>query len=217
MRNLPPTPTAYTVADTIHIHRFLKIEKIISFPHFLFLSTADFTMATKEALDALQKTDLALQDIRTKLQPFLATLESHAENNNNISSSSNNQGPKPAKLALSQTAVALSLGTLRFMGARLRGRKVDDKVRNELNHMRKLLVTLQQQQPQGKQSQSKQAKQKVKAQAQAAVKAPAVTEKVPEPVSSPAAVAKVEASPKTGSKRKDSSSQEASKRSKSKR
>jgi hypothetical protein len=211
---------AKLAADTIHIHRFLKIEKIISFPHFLFLSTADFTMATKEALDALQKTDLALQDIRTKLQPFLATLESHAENSNNISSSSSNQGPKPAKLALSQTAVALSLGTLRFMGARLRGRKVDDKVRNELNHMRKLLVTLQQQQPQGKQSkqsQSKQAKQKGKAQAQAAVKEAVVKETAPEPVSSPAAAAKAEPSPKSGSKRKDSSSQDASKRSKSKR
>ena len=180
-------------------------------------------MATKEALDALQKTDLALQDIRTKLQPFLATLESHAENSNN-SSSSKNQGPKPAKLALSQTAVALSLGTLRFMGARLRGRKVDDPVRTELNHMRKLLVTLQQQQgkqskqPQGKQS--KQAKQKVKAQAAVKAPTPVIKESAPEPVSSPAVAiavavaAKAEASPKSGSKRKESSSskKEASKR-----
>jgi hypothetical protein len=171
-------------------------------------------MATKEALDALQKTDLALQDIRTKLQPFLATLESHAESNNNSRSARDNQGPKPAKLALSQTAVALSLGTLRFMSARLRGRKVDDPVRTELNHMRKLLVTLQQQQ-QGKQSKSKskskskQAKQKVKAQTQAVVKALVVQETAPEPVSSPVPAAEV--SPKSGSKRKESAGKSSSK------
>jgi hypothetical protein len=176
-------------------------------------------MATKEALDALQKTDRALQDIRTKLQPFLATLESHADHNNN---SNNNNHKKPTRsLALSQTAVALSLGTLRFMGARLRGQgsKADDPVRKELNHMRKLLVTLQQQQ-QGKKAkshqtgtQSQQAKQKVKA--QAAVKAPAVVnETAAEPVSSPATTTAAEASPKSGSKRKESSSssKEASKR-----
>jgi hypothetical protein len=166
-------------------------------------------MATKEALDALQKTDRALQDIRLKLQPFLAALESHADNSNMNNSSSNTIQQKPTRsLALSQTAVALSLGTLRFMGARLRGldqgRKADDPIRKELNHMRKLLVTLQG-------TQSKQAKQKVKAPAAAA--SAVVNETVPEPVSSPA-VAAAEASPKSGSKRKETSISSASKRTK---
>jgi hypothetical protein len=73
--------------------------KIPSFPHFLFTSTTNFTMATKEWMPS--KTDLAL-GYSYQASALLATLESHANSNN----SSNNQGPKPAKLALSQTAAA---------------------------------------------------------------------------------------------------------------
>lgn len=44
-------------------------------------------------------------------------------------------------------AVALAMGTLRYMGARLRGldrgRKPDDPLRQELNTMRKRMVALQ--------------------------------------------------------------------------
>jgi hypothetical protein len=182
---LPPTPF------NLQEYKYLSaLFLLYSFPNPITLPLSlSVTMATKEALEALEKTDLALQDIRTKLQPFLAALENHAENtssnnNNNKSNKPTATAPAtaPLSLALSQTAVALSLGTLRYMGARLRGldqgRSADDPLRKELNHMRKLLVTL-----------SKKQKQAPKAK-----------------VVQPKETAVAAASPKSGTKRKGESS-----------
>ena len=96
---------------------------------------------TEKSIQALEKTNEALQQIRIKLQPFLERYD--------LSSSA--KRPKTAaqrqQRALHQAAVALSLGTLRYMGARLqgldKGRRSDDPLRQELNQMRKLLVSLQ--------------------------------------------------------------------------
>ena len=101
-------------------------------------------METEKALKTLSKTDEALQQIRTKLQPFLKQLSS--DDDNAITTSDQRH-----KRAVTQAAVALSLGTVRFMGARLRGldegRRTDDPLRIELNKMRKLLSALQKKAP----------------------------------------------------------------------
>jgi hypothetical protein len=84
-------------------------------------------MATKEALEGLEKTGKALIEIRKQLKPFIAKLET----------------AEGKALAQAQAVVALSVGTLRYMGARLRGldqgRKSDDPLRKELNEMRRVL------------------------------------------------------------------------------
>uniref|UniRef100_A0A7S1D8M9 Nuclear nucleic acid-binding protein C1D n=1 Tax=Cyclophora tenuis TaxID=216820 RepID=A0A7S1D8M9_CYCTE len=89
-------------------------------------------MTVKESVKALKQTDKALSEIGKELKPFILQLNDD----------------DPAKKAEAQAVVALSVGTLRYMGARLNGkdegRKPDDPLRQELNGMRKILVALQQ-------------------------------------------------------------------------
>jgi DNA anti-recombination protein RmuC len=84
-------------------------------------------MATKEALEGLENTGKALIEIQKQLKPFIAKLAS----------------AEGKALAQAEAVVALSVGTLRYMGARLRGldqgRKSDDPLRKELNEMRRVL------------------------------------------------------------------------------
>jgi hypothetical protein len=89
----------------------------------------NFIMATKEALEGLKKTGEALQEIKKQLKPFVDRLDS-AEGKG---------------LAQAQAAVALSLGTLRYMGARLRGldQGRNDALRQELNEMRRVLTAVE--------------------------------------------------------------------------
>lgn len=88
-------------------------------------------MATKEALEGLEKTGKALIEISKQLKPFIAKLET----------------AEGKALAQAQAVVALSMGTLRYMGARLRGldqgRKPDDPLRQELNEMRRVLTEVE--------------------------------------------------------------------------
>jgi len=88
-------------------------------------------MATKEALEGLEKTGVALVEIKKQLKPFVDRLET----------------AEGKALAQAQAAVALSVGTLRYMGARLRGldqgRKADDPLRQELNEMRRVLTAVE--------------------------------------------------------------------------
>jgi hypothetical protein len=88
-------------------------------------------MATKEALEGLEKTGKALIEIRKQLKPFIVKLET----------------AEGKALAQAQAVVALSMGTLRYMGARLRGldqgRKPDDPLRQELNEMRRVLTEVE--------------------------------------------------------------------------
>ena len=88
-------------------------------------------MATKDALEGLEKTKKALTEIKKQLKPFVDRLET----------------AEGKALAQAQAAVALSVGTLRYMGARLRGldqgRKADDPLRKELNEMRRVLTEVE--------------------------------------------------------------------------
>lgn len=88
-------------------------------------------MATKEALKGLEKTGKALVEIKKQLKPFVDRLET----------------AEGKALAQAQAAVALSVGTLRYVGARLRGldqgRKADDPLRQELNEMRRVLTAVE--------------------------------------------------------------------------
>lgn len=84
-------------------------------------------MATKEALESLEKTGNALVEIKKQLKPFVKRLET----------------AEGKALAQAQAAVALSVGTLRFMGVRLLGETPDEKLRQELNEMRRVLTAVE--------------------------------------------------------------------------
>ena len=118
-------------------------------------------MATSDPkLQPLHKTLHALKEIRSSLLPFLKLLQDDADaqksaddkkKSNNISSSKNETSTKqqqltPHKRAEAEAAVALAIGTLRYMGSRLkgldRGRKKGDPLRKELDQIRGLLVSL---------------------------------------------------------------------------
>jgi len=124
-------------------------------------------MATEDSkLQPLHKTLYALKEIRSSLLPYLQLLldddkksaDGKKEKNNsanggeNSSKSSINNKPSPKhqlsphKRAEAEAAVALAIGTLRYMGARLkgldRGRKKGDPLRKELDQIRGLLVSL---------------------------------------------------------------------------
>mmetsp|Transcript_1817 Transcript_1817/g.2213 ORF Transcript_1817/g.2213 Transcript_1817/m.2213 type:complete len:128 (-) Transcript_1817:381-764(-) len=79
----------------------------------------------------LQATKDAIGKIKRELHPFVRQLESDDS----------------AKKALAQAVVALSLGTLRYMDARLHGRDEgrakEDPLRQELDQMRKVIVQLE--------------------------------------------------------------------------
>jgi hypothetical protein len=88
-------------------------------------------MATPKALDALKLTKEALVGIRQRLKPVLQRL-------------TDNECEETTSEA--QTTVALSIGMMQYMGARLRGldkgRKPDDPLRKELNNMKRVLAEI---------------------------------------------------------------------------
>lgn len=90
------------------------------------------TMAPSQSLKSLQQSKSAIQDIHTQLKPFLSRLKE--ENDGHLK-------------AQAQAAVALSIGTLRYIEARLKGkdegRKAEDPLRQELNHIRKILADIE--------------------------------------------------------------------------
>jgi hypothetical protein len=101
-------------------------------------------MATSKSLDALRNTREALDEIKKQLKPFLRDLAGASRAAEIAETSTCDDKGKKAEAAM---AVALAMGTLRYMGARLRGldrgRNPEDPLRKELNSMRKLMVTLQ--------------------------------------------------------------------------
>lgn len=117
-------------------------------------------MATSDPkLQPLHKTLHALKEIRSSLLPFLKLLQDDADaqqsaddkkKSNNMSNkngtSTKQQQLTPHKRAEAEAAVALAIGTLRYMGSRLkgldRGRKKGDPLRKELDQIRGLLVSL---------------------------------------------------------------------------
>ena len=107
-------------------------------------------MASSKELAPLRKTVDALKEIRKQIQPFLRVIESSDGGDNedvNFSASSSSKHDAHT-VAEARTAVALAVGTLRHMGARLGGRcgggsgDKNDPLRLELERMRKMLVTL---------------------------------------------------------------------------
>mmetsp|Transcript_15068 Transcript_15068/g.42522 ORF Transcript_15068/g.42522 Transcript_15068/m.42522 type:complete len:223 (-) Transcript_15068:59-727(-) len=96
-------------------------------------------MSNEKAFEALKKTKEAIIGIKRKLRPVVERLNA-ADANGNAARGS------PGVRAQAQATVALSLGMMRFMGARIRGldqgRKPDDPLRQELNKVRKLLAEI---------------------------------------------------------------------------
>ena len=88
-------------------------------------------MATPKALIALEKTKEAIDDIKTKLELVVQRLKEDAFEK---------------VTAQAQAPVSLSVGMMKYMGARLQGldhgRKQDDALRQELNQMRKVLAEI---------------------------------------------------------------------------
>ena len=91
--------------------------------------------STTASTDALAKTKQAVSDIQTKLQPVLQRLKTDGFEDD-------------ATTSQAQASVALSIGMMQYMGARLRGldqgRKADDPLRKELNKMKKVLAEIKQ-------------------------------------------------------------------------
>mmetsp|Transcript_11016 Transcript_11016/g.23869 ORF Transcript_11016/g.23869 Transcript_11016/m.23869 type:complete len:216 (+) Transcript_11016:267-914(+) len=110
-------------------------------------------MASSSDLVPLRKTVEALKGIREEIRPFLRVIENADRGSSGGGEASGQQGAGGGidqhTLAEARTAVALAVGTLRHMGARLgakaggigSGRK-NDPLRMELDRMRKVLVTL---------------------------------------------------------------------------
>jgi hypothetical protein len=99
-------------------------------------------MATPKALNALQKTKEALDDIKSKLEPVIQRLKDDAFER---------------ATAQAQATVSLSIGMMKYMGARLQGlddgKKSDDPLRKELNQMRKVLAEIKARHTEAKKSQ----------------------------------------------------------------
>ncbi|KAL7498128.1 hypothetical protein ACHAWT_009652 [Skeletonema menzelii] len=114
-------------------------------------------MATNDPkLQPLHKTLIALKEIKSSLLPFLKLLrdddnahksaDEKKKNNSSKNETHSKQQLTPHKRAEAEAAVALAVGTLRYMGSRLkgldRGRKKGDPLRKELDQIRGLLVSL---------------------------------------------------------------------------
>lgn len=95
---------------------------------------------TSEASEPVERTIKSLKTIREELAPFLKILQ---EEHNRDSFGSNEPSPvDPQQLAEAEAAVALTLGTLRYISSRLSGKKVDAGLKMELDKMKKVVVRL---------------------------------------------------------------------------
>ena len=104
-------------------------------------------MSDKAALAPLKRANGSLQQIKQTLTPFLNLLDKyHNQSNNNtgINNEQNSHKFDKQKIIEAESAVALAMGTLRYMAHRLkgeeRGKKKNDPLRMELEKMRKTLV-----------------------------------------------------------------------------
>jgi hypothetical protein len=90
-------------------------------------------MATPKAIEALVKTKEAVAGIKRRLHPVLERLHDDTLDD-------------PTR-AHAQATVALSIGMMKYMGARLRGldqgRHPEDPLRQQLNNMRRVLAAVQ--------------------------------------------------------------------------
>jgi hypothetical protein len=104
------------------------------------IGTTDYTMeSTHKAIEALAAVRQSTDEIKAKLEPFLRRRQEE-------------------RSAACNSAIALTLGTLCFMGARLRGKKPDDELRAQLNQMRSLLKQAQKQEKETAETRRQQSK-----------------------------------------------------------
>jgi hypothetical protein len=96
-------------------------------------------MSTQKSLDALEKTKEAVFEIKKRLKPVLERLKEDSF------------GMNATATGEVQATVALSLGMMRYMGARLQGldqgRKPDDSLRMDLNNMKRILAEIKKRKP----------------------------------------------------------------------
>lgn len=111
---------------------------------------------TDPKLQPLHKTLHALKEIKVSLMPFLKLLQDDHDakktaadddrkKKHTTATSRKKQLLTPHRRAEAEAAVALSIGTLRYMGARLKGQdrgRKGDELRKELDQIRGLLVSL---------------------------------------------------------------------------
>lgn len=97
-------------------------------------------MADEKALLPLKKTSESIKQIKKTLTPFLKLLDKYY----NQSSLDKRKEFDIQRIAEAEAAVALAMGTMRYMAFRLkgqeRGKKKNDPLRMELDKMRKALV-----------------------------------------------------------------------------
>ena len=110
-------------------------------------------MSNETSLLPLQKTCESLKKIQETLTPFLDLVDRYnnqqqtAGTNNKDKDKDNDQKIDLYQITEAQAAIALSMGTLRYMALRLKGQKSkgsakSDPLRMELNKIRKTLVEL---------------------------------------------------------------------------
>lgn len=96
----------------------------------------------KKAVSSLQKTQKALEGIRRELIPFLKKLSDSTNINND---KNGNKECYNFERAEAEAAVAMALGTLRYMAARVKGKpsSKNDPIRMDLDKTRKIMMDLQ--------------------------------------------------------------------------
>lgn len=106
-------------------------------------------MSSDDALQPLKRTRESLDQISDCLKPFLSILDrynksSRMDSNERSKNTWNTDSFDARNVAEAKMAVALSIGTLRYMASKLGGEKVEknDPLRLELDKMRKILVEL---------------------------------------------------------------------------
>ena len=117
-------------------------------------------MSTKNSLAPLKKTQNAVLQIRKALTPYLKLLKRYHDAQTNTNNTPSSSEPMDMfQITQAEAAVALSIGTLRFIAARLKGQNTgkgkNDPLRMELDKMRKTLVELRMLEQRAKESKGK--------------------------------------------------------------
>ena len=103
-------------------------------------------MSSDSDLLPLKRTIDAIKQIRITLVPFLRLLDRQKTDSLRDIQNTISQNLDQHQVAEAEAAVALAVGTLRYMAARLngqsKGKKTNDSLRMELDKMRKTLVLL---------------------------------------------------------------------------
>jgi hypothetical protein len=99
-------------------------------------------MSDESALAPLRKTNESIQQIKETLTPFLNLLDKYNNQEQEVNKNANEFDKQ--EIVEAEAAVALAMGTLRYMAHRLkgeeRGKTKNDPLRMELDRMRKTLV-----------------------------------------------------------------------------